>query len=450
MRSIALDAHRDFCEVAISERGRVRLAGRIATTPEALRLFGESLEATDQVVVEATGNAVEIARILEPFVDRVVLADAKAVRAAARGRAKTDKVDARLLARLLAAGFLGEVWTPDEQTRARRRLVSRRAQLVRQRTREKNQVHAVLMRRLVGKPPMSDVFGVRGRAWLTRLDLPADERLTVDGCLRHIDMLDEEINLVEQAIAADALTSPEMRRLLTIPGVNAVTACALIGAIGDIRRFPTPAHLVGYLVLDPRVIQSGNEPARHGRISKQGPGEARHVLVEAAWYLARTIGPTRSFHQRIRARRSANVATVAVARKLTVICWHMLTHEEDYAFARPSLTSEKLRRLELLIGAERNRGHRHRERVFAPRRQHQLERELAAQAETAYKRLTADWTARRPKASAGATKGRASSSQPEATSPRGRIEPQAPALRPAVTRAHPEESHPAEAASRGT
>jgi hypothetical protein len=205
-------------------------------------------------------------------VARVVLADAKAVRAAARGRAKTDKVDARLLARLLAAGFLAEVWTPDEQTRSRRRLVSRRAQLVRQRTREKNQVHAVLMRRLLGKPPMSDAFGVRGRAWLARLELPADERLTVDGCLRHIDMLNEEIRLVERAIAADALTSPEMRRLLTIPGVNAVTACALIGAIDDIRRFPTPAHLVGYLGLDPRVIQSGSEPARHGRTLEAGAG----------------------------------------------------------------------------------------------------------------------------------------------------------------------------------
>jgi len=154
-------------------------------------------------------------------------------------------------------------------------------------------------------------------------------------------------------------------------------------------------------------------------LSKQGPGEARHVLVEAAWYLARTIGPMRAFHQRIRARRGANVATVAVARKLAVICWHMLTHEEDYAFARPSLTREKLRRLELLTGAERHRGRGHPERVFAPRRQHELERELAAQAETAYKRLTADWTARSPKTSAGAAAGRASSSQPEATSPRG-------------------------------
>jgi hypothetical protein len=296
---------------------------------------------------------------------------------------------------------------------------------------------------------MSDAFGVRGRAWLADLELPADERLTVDGCLRHIELLNDEIRLVEKAIAADALTSAEMRRLLTIPGVNAVTACALVGAIGDIRRFPTASHLVGYLGLDPRVTQSGSEPARHGRISKQGPGEARHVLVEAAWYLARTIGPMRAFHQRIRSRRGANVATVAVARKLAVICWHMLTHEEDYAFARPSLTREKLRRLELLTGAEPNRGRRHAEVVFAPRHQHELERELAAQAETAYKRLTADW-ATQPRTSAGAAAGRASSSQPEATSPRGRIEPQAPALRPAVAHARPEESHEDEVTSSGT
>jgi hypothetical protein len=84
-RCIGLDVHREFAEVAIWEDGIVRSAGQITTTPEALRLFGESLQPTDQVVVEATGNAVGIARILEPFVERVVLADAKAVRAAAKG-----------------------------------------------------------------------------------------------------------------------------------------------------------------------------------------------------------------------------------------------------------------------------------------------------------------------------------------------------------------------------
>ena len=104
MRSIALDVHRDFCEVAIAEGGQVRLAGRIETKPVTLELFAQSLAADDQVVLEATGNALAIARIIEPHVSRVVLANPKAVKSATQ-TAKTDKLDARTLAKLLAAGF---------------------------------------------------------------------------------------------------------------------------------------------------------------------------------------------------------------------------------------------------------------------------------------------------------------------------------------------------------
>jgi transposase len=335
MRFIGLDVHRDFCEVAIAEAGRVRLAGRVKTEPEALALFAQSLAVEDEVALEATGNALGIARVIEPHVGRVVLANPKAVKGIIQAGAKTDKIDARTLAKLLAGGFLPEVWLPDEQTRILRRRVSHRAQLVRQHTRAKNQVHATLIRNLKGKPPVSDLFGVRGRRWLAEQVLPADEQETVAACLRQIAFLDAEIALVECALARQVLASREMRRLLTLPGVNFVTAAALIAAIGEIDRFATARHLVSYLGFDPRVRQSGTEPARHGRISKQGPGEARHVPVEAAWHAARTTGPLHAFHERIAARRGSNVATVAVARKLAVIAWHMLSHGEDYAFARP-------------------------------------------------------------------------------------------------------------------
>jgi transposase len=406
MRFIGLDVHRDFCEVAIAEGGQVRLAGRVRTEPEELALFAQSLAGDDRVALEATGNALGIARIIEPHVGRVVLANPKAVKGITQAGAKTDKIDARTLAKLLAGGFLPEVWPPDEQTRVLRRRVSARAQLVRQRTRAKNQVHATLIRNLKGRPPVSDLFGVRGRRWLAEQVLPADEQETVAGCLRQIEFLDAEIALVERALAGQVLASAEMRRLLTLPGVNFVTAAAVMGAIGKIDRFSTSRQLVSYLGLDPRVRQSGSEPARHGRISKQGPGETRHVLVEAAWHAARTSGPLRAFHERIAARRGANVATVAVARKLAVIAWHMLSRGEDYAFARPSLTREKIRKLELATGAERRKGKRNPVRIFATREQHQLDRELAAQAELAYRRLVQDW---QPAIKgAGAAPGRAS------------------------------------------
>src|SRR5207248_11166130 len=124
-------------------------------------------------------------------------------------------------------------------------------------------------------------------------------------------------------------------------------AASFMAAVGDIQRFPSPKALVSYVGLDPRVRQSGEGPARHGRISKQGSAEARHMLCEASWVLIRTPGPLRAFYERVRARRGAQIALVATARKLSVLFWHLLAREEDYAFGRPSLTRRKLRALEL-------------------------------------------------------------------------------------------------------
>jgi hypothetical protein len=99
------------------------------------------------------------------------------------------------------------------------------------------------------------------------------------------------------------------------------------------------------------VRQSGEGPARHGRISKRGNAPARHVLVEAGWQAMRTPGPLRAFGERVRARKGSQVA--AVARKLTTIAWQMLTREEDYAFQSPTLVRKKVRQAELAAGAPR-------------------------------------------------------------------------------------------------
>lgn len=411
MRFIGLDVHKDFCEVAVIEGDACWSGPRVRSRPEDLEVFAQSLGPKDQVVLEATGGALAIARILEPHVGRVVMANAMAVRAIASAKAKTDRLDARTLAKLLAAGFLPGVWMGDERTRLLRRLVSRHAQLVRQRTRAKNQVHAVLQRTLRGRPPASDLFGKRGRAWLDDQDLPADERETVQASLRHVDFLDGELRLVDRTIAEQVLGWPEVRRIMTIPGMGAAVAAGVMAAIGDIRRFPTPRHLVGYLGLDARVRQSGSAPARHGGISKQGSSEARHLLVEAAWAAIRTPGPLRAFGERVRARRGANIATVAVARKLAVLCWHLLTREEDFAFARPSLVREKIRRLELSAGAPRRPGHRNPVPIFATPPQRRLEREIGVQAERAYRRFVKDFQAANTKGAGAATGARISSAR---------------------------------------
>jgi transposase len=422
MRCIGLDVHRDFCEVAIAEGGRVRHAGRIQTSVAALELFAGSLAGDDHVVLEATGPAFAIARILRPHVARVVVANAQEVRAISHARVKSDRFDAATLARLLSADMLAAVWVCDERIGALRRRLARRASLVRQRTRAKNEVHAVISRCLLGRPPASDLFGKAGRAWLAGHQLAEEEQETVEGCLRQIDFLDAEIALVDRKVAQFVLGSPDAQRLMTIPGIDVTTAAALVAAIGDIARFASPRQLVAYLGLDPKVRQSGTEPARHGRISKRGDARARFVLVEAAWTATRTTGPLRAFGERIGARRGAQIAAVAVARKIATIAWHMLSKHEDYAFARPSLTRAKLRRLERLAGAQPGTLTEARHQ----RRHTDQERELQRQAERSYRRLVSDWRATGK--DAGATQGRASQRPSKGTAARQTSKPQTAAL----------------------
>ena len=129
----------------------------------------------------------------------------------------------------------------------------------------------------------------------------------------------------------------------------------------------TSRKLVAYLGLDPKVRQSGEAPARSGRISKRGSASARWALVEAAWSVVKQPGPLRAFYERVRARRGHGKAIVATARKLTVLFWCMLTRGEDYAHQRPALTKKKLRQLELTAGAKPPHQGRRRDLVNQPR-----------------------------------------------------------------------------------
>lgn len=416
----------------------MRQAGQVAATPEGLRTFADSLAPSDEVAIEATCNTHAIAKLLEGRVARVVVSNPQKTRAIAEAKVKTDKVDAAVLAQLLAADYLPAVWLADDATHALRRQVARRAHIVRQRTRLKNQVQAILHRNLIPRCPAADLFGHKGRRWLAEQTLPADEHHAVGALLRQLDFHAQELAIIDAELGRVALGNAEVRRLMTIPGVDATVALSIVAAVGDFARFRSPEKLVSYLGLNPRVRQSGGQPASHGRITKQGRAHARGMLVEAAWAASKTPGPLRAFYQRVRARRGMQVAVVATARKLAVLCWHLITKGEDYAFARPSLTAQKLRRLELRAGMPSKRGQKGNAAGYSLKAVRARENALNEQAEQAYRQLVADWQAKAPKRESGvaaANGARLSRPSDGATAARQDSAPD-PALRSGVDHAH--------------
>ena len=285
MRAIGLDVHRNFAQVAILENGVVKNHGLFAMARDAVLNFAATLTKEDDVVLEATGNTAVIVRLLAPFVHRVAIANPLQVRAIAWAKVKTDKIDAATLARLHAAQFLPEVWMPTEEVELQRRCIAERVQLVSQMTRLKNRIQSILHANLIPRET-GRIYRKNGSAHLAELPLPPDQMRMA---LRHHDELDRlaaELAVIDKELSQRSLADPNVKRLMTIGGVNSIVAASVLAAIGDIKRFSSPEKLVSYFGLNPSVHQSGDHPAYHGHITHRGRGHARAMLVEAAWALA--------------------------------------------------------------------------------------------------------------------------------------------------------------------
>ena len=179
---------------------------------------------------------------------------------------------------------------PDQRTLALHRQVARRTQLVRQRVRLKNLIQSILHAHLIPPCPHGNLVGISGRKWIAKQVVPSDERLAIKRHLGQIDLIEETLKTVDADIARAAMSDPVVRRLMTLPGVDMTVASGVVAAIGDIHRFADPQKLVSYFGPNPSVRQSGEGPEYHGRITKQGRGQARGMLVEAAWPLPVLLG----------------------------------------------------------------------------------------------------------------------------------------------------------------
>ena len=326
---VGVDLHQRFCYLtAVDASGKLVRQGQVVNEAAALRGWLGSLSGPRQVVVEASGFWPAFARAVRPEAERVVMVHPQRVKAIASAKLKNDRVDSETLAHLSRCDLLPESWMADEPTQQLRLLVRLRITLGRQRARAKNQLQAVLHQEGFRKP-VTDVFGKRGRAWLKGLELSPAGRVAVDTWLREVDHLDVELGAQTRRLERLAKTDARARFLQSVPGIGAYAAMVIVAEVGDVERFQNKRALASYAGLTPVVRESAGKRKRGG-ITHQGSNTLRWIMLQVAQVAARCSPGARSYYQRLRQSKPAQVAKIALARKLLTVVWALLRHGVCY------------------------------------------------------------------------------------------------------------------------
>jgi len=329
-RFFGLDIHREYLVATAVDRDLRVVCGPTRLTWDRFENWiSRTLTPRDAVVVEMTTNTWAVHDALVNHVHSVTVVHPPHVKLITQSPVMNDKKAAEALAVLHAAGLLRGVWVPDPMVRDRRQLVAQRHDRVRAATQAKNRLHAILFRHQFEKPDSSLPFSPKRHDFWRSLPVSAVEKLAIELDLETIDQVEAQRERIENIMTQMAATDERLPYLVQLPGISALGALTILAAIGPIERFPTPKALVGYAGLGGRVHDSG-QTHRAGKITKAGRRDLRGVMVNAAQAATRSHPFWKSEFERLERRIGRNKAMVAMARKLLVVVWHVLTkHEAD-------------------------------------------------------------------------------------------------------------------------
>jgi len=323
---LGIDVHKRYAQVAVMDE-----AGEIV---EEVRVENANLDdlaqryAGAQAALEATSNYYHIHDTLSEHLD-VTVAHPKELNQIADTDKKTDRVDAKELARMVRLNSVPESYVPTDEIREARALVRGRQTLVENRTKYANKIHGLLSDHGITEDVKP--LAKEGREFLRELSLPTPWDVLLESYLELIETLTQEIQDLEETIEERAGSLKETQLLMTIPGVSYYTALTIYAELGEIDRFTGDKEVVSYVGLNPVIRESGDSRIE-GSISKRGSGRVRWLLVQAAHnavhvcndeYLSR-------FYERLASRKNSQKAIVATARKMLVSIYHMLDRDEVY------------------------------------------------------------------------------------------------------------------------
>jgi len=343
-RYVALDLHKAYVLVGgVNRQLEVVLQPCRVLTSKLDGWVTKHLRPTDLVVIEAGTNTWYVYDLIAPHVQRVIVANAHAIKLIGSSLVKTDKRDVLALAHLLAAGLIPEVWVPPQHVRELRTLILHRQYVTKRGTATKNRLHNLLMTHHIA-PPEGDPFAAKNRNWWDALSISRAERLRLTHDLQIVEAGSAMIRQIEAELATLSVSAEwadQAAFLIQLPGIGLVNAMTILAAIGEIERFPSAKHLVGYSGMGARVRASGTTH-RSGGITKQGRGELRAAMVEAAWKAVETNAHWKAQFERLAGRIGRRKAIVAIARKLLVVVWNVLSRRAPDRQAQIDAVSRSL------------------------------------------------------------------------------------------------------------
>ncbi|MGC9385167.1 MAG: IS110 family transposase [Kosmotogaceae bacterium] len=334
MLYVGIDQHKRtsyFC--CLNEDGRVVKERNLVNDSSVIETFLSQLPDDELTAVLEVGSYWGVMHdTLEELdlVDNIKLAHPQKLKAFASANKKTDKIDAHLLAELLRRDQIPEVWIQTKTLRVQKNVARFRLFLVRERTRIKNRIHNIASRNHLNTPEVSDLFGKYGREWLNTVDLPEEERFTLDCHLDFLDFIESQIKKIEKYLNKLFKDDEEVKLLKTIPGIGNILAVVLKLEIGDINRFSTVGKFHCYSGLIPSIYSSARI-TRYGRLVKNSNKYIRWALVEAAQIANRHSINFKRIYDRIAARKNKKTAVIVVARKLASTLFYMLKRKEKYS-----------------------------------------------------------------------------------------------------------------------
>ena len=334
-RFFGLDIHKEyFVAIAVNRDLEIIFGPQRVSNYQLEDWVGRVLTFQDAVVLEMSTNTYLFYDTLLPHVNSVTAVHPPNVPEVTNARVKTDKKAAETLAQLLAAGMLKgkEVWIPPNEVRDLRAVIARREKMVRLSTIAKNRLHSLEHRNHLIPP--ENPFSPEQRTWWENLRLSTTEKLLMQSDLDTLDFAQKQVEQVEEYLKQKSAQDERIPLLVQLPGVAMLTAMTILAAIGDVTRFPTAKKLVGYAGLGTRVHNSGMTHSS-GRITKAGRKDLRRAMVNAANHAVEHHPHWKAELKRLEPHLGRSKAIVAIARKLLVAVWHVLSEQVADRFTDP-------------------------------------------------------------------------------------------------------------------